>query len=60
MTDEGARPYSRVLLPYYLRGKLAYDGLFIRKPGYYGAMGAELLAGARASSTSMRRRAVSS
>ncbi len=48
VTDEGARPYSRVLLPYYLRGKIAYDGLFIRKPGYYGAMGAELLAGARA------------
>jgi NADPH-dependent 2,4-dienoyl-CoA reductase/sulfur reductase-like enzyme len=47
VTDEGARPYSRVLLTYYLRRKLAYDALFIRGPEYYAGMGAEVVSGVR-------------
>jgi NADPH-dependent 2,4-dienoyl-CoA reductase/sulfur reductase-like enzyme len=39
--------YSRVLLPYYLRGKVSREGLVIRGPEYYERMGAELLSGVR-------------
>ncbi len=47
LSDEPAAAYSRVLLPYFLRGKLPYDGLFIRRPDYYSGHGAELLLGTR-------------
>lgn len=30
ISKEGLLPYSRVLLPYVLRGKLPYDGMTIR------------------------------
>ena len=33
--SEAGPAYSRVLLPYYLRRKLSYDGLFIRRMDYY-------------------------
>jgi nitrite reductase (NADH) large subunit len=33
--DEAGPAYSRVLLPYYLRRKLSYDGLFIRRMDDY-------------------------
>lgn len=35
VSAEGGRPYSRVLLPYYLRGRIARSGLFIRSASYY-------------------------
>lgn len=45
--DETGAAYSRVLLPYYLRGKLSYDGLFIRQMDYYARMHAVTAFGAR-------------
>jgi nitrite reductase (NADH) large subunit len=35
VSSEGARPYSRVLLPYYLRGRIPRRGLFIRPEDHY-------------------------
>lgn len=35
ISKEGGGAYSRVLLPYVLRGKLEYDNLFIRNKQYY-------------------------
>ena len=35
VSREGARPYSRVLLPYYLRGRIPHAGVFIRPEDYY-------------------------
>ena len=35
VTRETTRPYSRVLLPYYLRGKVPYEHLFIRDEDYF-------------------------
>lgn len=35
ITKEGCRPYSRVLLPYYLREKISYENLFVRDEDYY-------------------------
>ena len=35
VSSEGARPYSRVLLPYYLRGRIPHAGMFIRPDDYY-------------------------
>ena len=35
VTKESRRPYSKVLLPYYLRGKVPYNHLFIRDKEYY-------------------------
>ena len=39
--------YSRVLLPYYLRRKLSYDGLFIRRMDDYARLRAATEFGAR-------------
>ena len=47
---EAGPAYSRVLLPYYLRGKLSYDGLFIRQMDYYARMHAVTAFGARVAS----------
>jgi nitrite reductase (NADH) large subunit len=47
VSDEGGPAYSRVLLPYYLRRKLSYDALFIRRMGYYAQMHAETVFEAR-------------
>lgn len=38
ISKEGGVAYSRVLLPYYLRGKIDYDTFFIRDKGYYEKM----------------------
>ncbi len=38
ISKEGGIAYSRVLLPYYLRGKIDYDNFFIRKQSYYNQM----------------------
>jgi len=35
ISKEGKRPYSRVLLPYYLRGKVPHEHLFVREQDYY-------------------------
>ena len=35
LSKEGGVAYSRVLLPYFLRGKLSHDKLFIRDKKYY-------------------------
>ncbi len=43
LSREGARPYSRVLLPYYLRKKVPHDNLFIRGDDYYSSLDAEIL-----------------
>ena len=45
--DETGPAYSRVLLPYYLRGKLAYEGVFIRGMGDYARLHAGTAFGAR-------------
>ena len=47
VSDEPGPTYSRVLLPYFLRGKVSRDGLVIRGPEYYARMGAELVSGVR-------------
>ncbi|MCI0518630.1 MAG: FAD-dependent oxidoreductase [Chloroflexi bacterium] len=43
VTKESARPYSRVLLPYFLRGKIPFTNLFIRNEGYFDALDAECI-----------------
>ncbi len=50
VSAEPGPAYSRVLLPYFLRGKVSRDGLVIRGPEYYERMGAELLSGVRVES----------
>lgn len=45
IASEGQRPYSKVLLPYFLRGKVPYDNLFIRKEDYYDRLHARFLLG---------------
>ncbi len=45
VTKEEERPYSRVLLPYYLRGKVPYENLFIRDKDYYVRMNAKCVTG---------------
>ena len=40
VSGEGARPYSRVLLPYYLRGRIPHAGVFVRPEDYYERMDA--------------------
>ena len=45
VTQEEERPYSRVLLPYYLRGKVPYENLFIRDENYYARMNAKCIIG---------------
>ncbi|MBM3147316.1 MAG: FAD-dependent oxidoreductase, partial [Actinobacteria bacterium] len=48
VSAEAGAPYSRVLLPYYLRGRLTRDGLFIRRRGYWAEMGARTILGVAA------------
>jgi len=45
VTKEEERPYSKVLLPYYLRGKVPYNNLFIRDKDYYARMDARCVTG---------------
>jgi NADPH-dependent 2,4-dienoyl-CoA reductase/sulfur reductase-like enzyme len=47
VSDEPGPAYSRVLLPYFLRKKLSYEGLFIRQTDFYVRLGAETAFGAR-------------
>lgn len=43
VAKEEHRPYSRVLLPYYLRGKVPYENLFIRDEDYYDRLNANFI-----------------
>lgn len=43
ISKEGGLAYSRVLLPYYLRGKVDYDTFFIRDKEYYNNMNTDYI-----------------
>ena len=43
--QEEGRPYSKVLLPYYLRKKVPYENLFIRDADYYNRLNAKFVKG---------------
>jgi nitrite reductase (NADH) large subunit len=45
VSQEPGTAYSRVLLPYFLRRRIPYAGLFIRTPESYSRMGAVLVSG---------------
>ncbi len=45
IAKEEERPYSRVLLPYYLRGKVDYENVFIRDKDYYKRLKAKFIKG---------------
>ena len=45
ISKEGFLPYSRVLLPYVLRGKLPYSGMTIRNEQYFEELNAECVTG---------------
>jgi nitrite reductase (NADH) large subunit len=45
ITCEEIKPYSRVMLPYYLREKVTFDKLFIRADDYYQKLGATCIKG---------------
>jgi len=45
VSGEGARPYSRVLLPYYLRGRIAHADLFVRPEDHYERLDARTVFG---------------
>lgn len=58
VSGEAGPAYSRVLLPYYLRRKLSYDRLFIRKMGYYTHHDAEVLFETRVEQVDAARRSL--
>lgn len=43
ISKESSRPYSRVLLPYFLRGKIPHSNLFIRDEDYFKNYNAECI-----------------
>jgi NAD(P)H-nitrite reductase large subunit len=43
ISKEKGKPYSRVLLPYFLRGKLQHDDMYIRDEKYFDNMNAEYI-----------------
>lgn len=45
ITCEETRPYSRVMLPYYLREKVSYENMFIRDDRYYERLNASCIVG---------------
>lgn len=45
VSGEGARPYSRVLLPYYVRGRIPGSDVFIRPEDYYERLDAKAVFG---------------
>lgn len=47
VTDESHEQYSRVLLPHYIRGKVAREQIFLKKPQWYTDKNIELLKGVR-------------
>ena len=45
IAKEDGRPYSKVLLPYYLREKIPFENLFIRDANYYNQFNTKLIHG---------------
>lgn len=45
ITCEETTPYSRVMLPYYLRGKVSFEKMFIRDEGYFERLKATCIKG---------------
>lgn len=45
ISREGSPAYSRVLLPYYLKGKIGYDKLFLHDKDFYASLGADTVFG---------------
>ena len=45
ISQDAARPYSRVLIPYYLSGKTGWDNLFIRDPNYFESLNCSHISG---------------
>lgn len=45
ISKEGINPYSRVLIPYVLRGKLSYDKMTIRDENFYNLYNTECIEG---------------
>lgn len=58
-TDESERLYSRVLLPHFLRQKVALDQLYLRSPESYAQNKIELLISHRAKEINMTEKSVS-
>jgi NAD(P)H-nitrite reductase large subunit len=56
VSSEPGPAYSRVLLPYFLRGRVARDDLFIRPSRYYESMDARTLFGTRVEAVDVHRR----
>lgn len=56
LSAEQVGPYSRVLLPYFLRRRLPYGGLFIRGAEFYQESNAQLLLGTRVDGVDVARR----
>ncbi|QGP91564.1 Nitrite reductase [NAD(P)H] [Neomoorella glycerini] len=48
ISTETGPPYSRCLLPYYLEGQIQEEGLWIRPPSFYEALGVRTCLGRRA------------
>ncbi len=48
VSDEPYEFYSRVLVPHYVRGKIAREQVFLKKPQWYEEKGIELLKGIKA------------
>ncbi|MBU0637877.1 MAG: FAD-dependent oxidoreductase [Planctomycetes bacterium] len=58
IASERHPPYSRVLLTYWLSGKINRDGLFLHSPDWYRQIGVTALLGQRAVAIDTRRREV--
>ncbi len=57
--EEPERLYSRVMLPHYLRDKIPFERLYVRKPEQYTEKNIELLKGARANKIDTQNKKVS-
>ena len=60
VTEEPDHLYSRVLLPHYLRGKIDFDRLFVRRPEEYEEKKIELFTNRKVSSINTNNKTVSS
>lgn len=58
ITDEPHEQYSRVLLPHYLRHKVAREQVYLKKPAWYEERKIELLKGDRAQSLEVSKKTV--
>src|SRR3989344_8664230 len=58
ISDENHEQYSRVLLPHYIRGKVAREQVFLKKSEWYKEKNIELLKGLKAQSLDASRKEV--